>query len=235
MTGKEKKKALVNAEKQILSADSKMKCPICKTEVTVGYGGIGNLENHQNSAKCKAKVPQPKGGKNSLFNVRGWSFKPKVNRAEEPSTHIHPIPLLTSQSGPVSSTSDASESVHAPTPIISEEPKELSSHSQRINQIQELINHLPPTVPEATEADLGLVGALESLPSSEEEIWEAVDRSLNRILARDVTPKTVSEGVRRGRSGTKYLVEWLVKAEPHIDTCLIEGKLDKLISGLEIL
>ena len=99
-------------------------------------------------------------------------------------------------------------------------------------------NSLPDTVPLATAADtLAQFSADPIIDGDDEDAWQMVDRTLNRIIGYGATIEEISALIRRGKFGMDGLCIWLEKCVStlRIEEALLENKVNRLVEAMVLL
>ena len=99
-------------------------------------------------------------------------------------------------------------------------------------------NSLPDTVPLATAADtLAQFSGDPTVDEDDEDAWQMVDKTLNRIIGYGATIEEISTLIRRGKFGMDGLCIWLEKCVStlRIEEVLLENKVNRLVEAMVLL
>ena len=114
-----------------------------------------------------------------------------------------------------------------------------SRPSPLFQRFRTLINTLPHTVPVAVSTDS--FACFSGNPiielGADEDVWEVVDKALNRVIGYGVSTESVSRLIRRGDLGIDGLYRWLriCVTDLKIEEALLESKIGRLIDAMVML
>lgn len=223
-----------------LDSNTTWTCERCGERVKVGTGGRGNMENHQNAPTCINATKAKANKASSMAIFQRWSASgppkevtPKVS-SQMPAPLVQPkkIRPLGVIKAVTDSRTDNSPAVMAPA---------ASAVPKLLLELENAIARLPNSVPLGIPADKTAVAfRLDSYPSSvpKDEAWETLDPIFNNILGMSVSPKRISEWIRRGPYGIEAVYGWIKKSitgHHQIAVSLYEGKIKNLMDGINLL
>lgn len=232
-------------------------CPDCGKPVKVGFRGPGNLVEHQGKKKCLKTIAdeKKKTEANKIRTLHDFgSFNKRVVLPSAPSSSSSlvtaPPRVVPLNSSPLQATNSPTvESPPSPTTPSFGPPKastssftdtsavSLSDKRNPLERLKAKAAMLPASVPmgHAEDAFSVALGELWN-PDDTDELWEAADGALNRLIGYDATPELISQKIRRGQHGVDGVCDFIAHLRTSgISEDLLEGKMKKLEDALDIL
>lgn len=232
-------------------------CPDCGKPVKVGFRGPGNLIEHQGKKKCLKTIADEKKQTEANKTRTLWQFGSFARPTALPSSSSSSLPLVTAPALVVPSNSspldgaDNSTSQSPPSPttpqfgppqassssLVDTSAVSLSYNGNPLERLKAKAAMLPSSVPMGSVDDAFSVvlGELWN-PDDTDELWEASDKALNRLVGYDANPTVVSQRIRRGQHGVDGVCDFLAYLRTNgVSENLLEGKMKKLEDALDIL
>lgn len=201
--------------------------------------GIANLEvRHRQSEACKKARNKLDKEAKTKKNGSLFTFFGKQPKAI-------PIPSIVRPSAPVCGHNLPNAAVLAPSPpkvAVDQRPEPATEPivNSFIANLQNLIDKLPASVPEASDYNklavfAGNPAEYDNLSLSPDELWEETLNGLFKSALGWGTEGNMDEVIRRGRKGldglANFVKHFVVKRE--VSAGLFEGKLEYLMSKIE--